>query len=68
MLGYCPKHRFIKTPDSELGLNYLCAGLRKYYAKVISDLLRIKVKLGWVRYKALTIAINYLSQLITLNY
>lgn len=29
--GGCPKYRFIQTPDEEPGLNYLCAGLKRFF-------------------------------------
>lgn len=30
--GQCPRHRFVKSPEGEPGLNYLCRGLKKFYA------------------------------------
>jgi len=36
--GECPKNRLVRTPSGEVGLNYLCPGLKKFYAHIQRDM------------------------------
>ncbi|MBI4522745.1 MAG: anaerobic sulfatase maturase [Deltaproteobacteria bacterium] len=39
--GGCPKDRIIKTPDGEEGLNYLCAGYKRFFTHAKPNLERM---------------------------
>jgi uncharacterized protein len=41
----CPKNRLLRTPAGEPGLNYLCAGLKKFYAHAVPEVNRIAAEL-----------------------
>jgi uncharacterized protein len=43
--GECPKNRLLRTPDGEPGLNYLCPGLKRFYAHAVPQAERIAKQL-----------------------
>lgn len=44
--GECPKNRFIRTPDGEPGLNYLCRGFKKFFGHALPEVKRIAARLA----------------------
>jgi uncharacterized protein len=36
--GECPKNRLVRAPDGEVGLNYLCPGLKPFYGHIQRDM------------------------------
>ncbi len=44
--GECPKNRFVKTPEGEPGLNYLCSGWKKFFSHIDEPIQQIVRGLG----------------------
>ena len=44
--GESPKNRFIKTPDGEPGLNYLCSGWKQFFTHIDEPVQKIVRTLG----------------------
>ncbi len=46
--GECPKNRLLRTPDGEPGLNYLCPGLKRFFAHAVptADMMAVRLKAG----------------------
>jgi len=44
--GECPKNRFIKTPEGEVGLNYLCSGWKQFFSHIDQPIQRTVRGLG----------------------
>jgi uncharacterized protein len=43
--GECPKNRLVRAPDGEPGLNYLCPGLKRFFAHAVPDAERMAARL-----------------------
>jgi len=36
--GECPKNRLVRSPEGEIGLNYLCPGLKRFFRHIEGDM------------------------------
>lgn len=51
--GECPKNRILRAPGGEPGLNYLCAGFKRYFAHALPHVKRIARRLQEQGYQPL---------------
>jgi uncharacterized protein len=47
--GECPKNRFLKTPDGQPGLNYLCSGIKRFLTYADPTLRQIAARVDQTR-------------------
>ncbi|MDH5285269.1 MAG: anaerobic sulfatase maturase [Betaproteobacteria bacterium] len=43
--GECPRNRIVRAPDGEAGLNYLCPGLKRFFAHATPEAQRLAARL-----------------------
>jgi uncharacterized protein len=43
--GECPKNRLLRAPDGEPGVNYLCRGLKRFFAHAVPEAKQIAAQL-----------------------
>jgi len=43
--GECPKNRLPRMPDGEPGLNYLCPGLKRFFAHAVPTAAKMAAQL-----------------------
>jgi uncharacterized protein len=43
--GECPKNRFLRAPDGEPGVNYLCQGLKQFFKHAVPEASKIAAQL-----------------------
>ncbi len=44
--GECPKNRFLRTPEGEPGLNYLCSGWKRFFSHIDEPVQQIVRRIG----------------------
>ncbi len=60
--GECPKNRFVRTPDGQPGLNYLCPGWKRFWKHIDEPMQKIVRDLGHTPVKQLMYATNSVMQ------